>query len=69
MSNVTAAKPADPYQSTNADDSDYTLKDKVEDLKTFINEVKFAMMTTRQTDSNCLVSRCMALAAIVFGSL
>lgn len=56
-------KPADPYKATNLTDPD--LKDKVQDLVSFIESCKFGMMTTRIESSGLLTSRCMALAAKV----
>ncbi|TKX21527.1 bli-3-like protein 1 [Elsinoe australis] len=41
----TGDKPADPYVAKNIDPAD--LKDKVEDLVSFIEKQKFCMMTTR----------------------
>jgi len=57
----TGSKPADPYKEKNVEDA--SLKDKVEDLVSFVEKCKFCMMTTRIADSGLLVSRCMALAA------
>lgn len=56
---------ADPYKEANKDEVDVSLKTKVEDLLNFITDLKYGMMTTRQTGTGCLVSRCMALAAKV----
>ena len=61
--NVPEDKPADPYKATNLTDPD--LKDKVQDLVTFMESCKFGMMTTRIESSGLLTSRCMALAAKV----
>lgn len=58
-----ADKPADPYTAKNK--SEPELKEKVDDLVSFITSCKFAMMTTRIESSGLLVSRCMALAAKV----
>jgi len=58
----TGDAPADPYKEANAD-RDVALKQKVDDLKDFMNACKFGMMTTRHSVSGRLVSRCMALAA------
>lgn len=58
----TGSKPADPYKAKNLDET--SLKEKVEDLVTFIEACKFGMMTTHES-SGLLVSRCMALAAKV----
>ncbi|KAI9847615.1 MAG: BLI-3 blue-light-inducible Bli-3 protein [Sclerophora amabilis] len=56
----TGGKPADPYKAKNIDEA--SLKEKVEDLVSFVEACKFGMMTTRQGESGLLVSRCMALA-------
>lgn len=56
-------KPADPYKATNLTDPD--LKEKVQDLVSFMESCKFGMMTTRIESSGLLTSRCMALAAKV----
>lgn len=58
----TGSKPADPYKTKNLDQT--SLKEKVEDLVTFIEACKFGMMTTHES-SGLLVSRCMVLAAKV----
>jgi len=58
----TGSKTADPYTAKNKEEP--SLKEKVEDLTTFIDSTKFCMMTTR-TDDGKLASRCMALAAKV----
>ncbi|KAL8701429.1 MAG: hypothetical protein Q9201_004913 [Fulgogasparrea decipioides] len=57
----TGDKPADPYKAVNKTEPE--LKEKVEDLVSFIESCKFGMMTTRIESSGLLVSRCMALAA------
>jgi len=59
----TGNKAADPYKEKNLENP--SLKDKVEDLITFMDKCKFCMMTTRIESSGLLVSRCMALAAKV----
>ena len=59
----TGNKPADPYKAKNIDEPQ--LKEKIEDLVSFIEACKFGMMTTRIADSGLLVSRCMALAGKV----
>lgn len=59
----TGSKPADPYKEVNK--TEPGLKEKVEDLVSFIESCKFGMMTTRIESSGLLVSRCMALAAKV----
>ena len=61
--NVPGDKPADPYKATNLTDPD--LKEKIQDLVSFIESCKFGMMTTRIESSGLLTSRCMALAAKV----
>ncbi len=60
---VPGDKPADPYKATNLTDPD--LKEKVQDLVSFMEYCKFGMMTTRIESSGLLTSRCMALAATV----
>jgi general stress protein 26 len=60
----TGDKPADPYKEANKDDSP-TVAERVEDLSKFMDSCKFSMMTTRDSATNHLVSRCMALAAKV----
>lgn len=59
----TGSKQADPYTAKNKDDPQ--LKEKIEDLVTFMESCKFGMMTTRIASTGQLVSRCMALAAKV----
>jgi len=59
----TGDKPADPYKVKNLDT--VPIKEKVEDLSEFISACKFGMMTTRDSSTGALVSRCMALAAKV----
>lgn len=62
----TGSKPADPYKQHNkTDNEDISLKQKVEDLLEFVEDVKYGMLTTHQTDTGMLVSRCMAIAARV----
>ena len=60
---VPGDKPADPYKATNLTNPE--LKEKVQDLVTFMEACKFGMMTTRIESSGLLTSRCMALAAKV----
>lgn len=60
---VPGNKPADPYKATNLTNPD--LKEKIQDLVSFIESCKFGMMTTRIESSGLLTSRCMALAAKV----
>jgi len=60
----TGSAPADPYKQHNiSDETNLSLKDKVEDLLHFIESLKFGMLTTRQDATGLLVSRCMAIAA------
>lgn len=59
----TGSKQADPYTAKNKDHPQ--LKEKIEDLVTFMESCKFGMMTTRIASTGQLVSRCMALAAKV----
>lgn len=58
-----AGKQADPYTATNKTEPE--LKEKVQDLVSFIESCKFGMMTTRIESTGLLTSRCMALAAKV----
>lgn len=53
----------DPYKSQNFEDP--PLPQKIEELSAFIAQVKFGMLTTKQSDGDFLASRCMALAAQV----
>ncbi|KAI0132931.1 hypothetical protein BJ170DRAFT_592873 [Xylariales sp. AK1849] len=57
----TGSKPADPYTKENKDDA--PVSEKIETLENFISSSKFGMMTTRDSSSGKLVSRCMAVAA------
>ncbi|KAI1097961.1 pyridoxamine 5'-phosphate oxidase [Jackrogersella minutella] len=57
----TGDKPSGPYYNKNID-TDATLKEKVETLAKFVSSCKFGMMTTRDTSTGKLVSRCMAVA-------
>lgn len=63
----TGDKPADPYKKANEEEVD--LKTKVNDMVDFITKAKFGMMTTHESETNNLVSRCMALAATVWASV
>jgi len=63
----TGSKAADPYKEKNIDE--VSIKEKVEDLSTFITGCKFGMMTTRDDSSGMLLSRCMALAAKEAGGI
>lgn len=56
-------KPADP-QTTKAK-ADATLNEKITHLNKLTDSCKFAMMTTKESSSNMLVSRCMAIGAKV----
>lgn len=59
----TGNHPVDPYKTKNFEDP--PLIQKIEDLTNFISEVKFGMLTTKQSEGDYLASRCMALAAQV----
>lgn len=59
----TGGKSADPYKDANKDSP--SLREKIEDLVSFIKSSKFGMMTTRTKESGLLSSRCMAVAAQV----
>jgi general stress protein 26 len=63
----TGDKPADPYTSKSIAEPD--VKTKVNDLVEFITKSKFGMLTTHESHSDKLVSRCMALAATEAGGL
>ena len=58
----TNVKNADPYKEKNKEEP--PLKEKVEDLVSFIERCKFCMMSTRTKDG-LIASRCMALAGKV----
>jgi hypothetical protein len=60
----TGSKNPDPYKEKNKEE-DLSLSTKISDLVTFIKGCKFGMMTTRDSKSGMLMSRCMALAAEV----
>lgn len=60
----TGDKPSDPYYNKNID-TNATLKEKVETLAKFVSSCKFGMMTTRDSSTGKLVSRCMAVAGKV----
>lgn len=64
----TGSKPADPYTAVNKDDS-VSFEEKVEALSKFVTYCKFCMMTTRDTTTQRLVSRCMAYAAKETGGM
>ncbi|KAJ5578401.1 Bli-3 protein [Penicillium hispanicum] len=57
----TGNQPVDPYKTQNFEDP--PLPQKIEELVDFISEVKFGMLTTKQSDGEFLTSRCMALTA------
>ena len=59
----TGAKTADPYTAQNKQEP--SLKEKVEDLFTFIDKTKICLMTAQTAGSDLLTSRAMALAAKV----
>jgi hypothetical protein len=59
----TGSKNADPYTAKNKEEP--SLKEKVEDLLTFIDNTKFCLLTTHVADSDLLASRAMAVAAKV----
>ncbi|KAI9674177.1 MAG: BLI-3 blue-light-inducible Bli-3 protein [Caeruleum heppii] len=63
----TGNKPADPYKAKNLDQA--PLKDKVQDLVSFVEGCKFGMMTTKESDKGLLVSRCMAMAGKETGGI
>lgn len=63
INTATGTHPVDPYKAQNAEDP--PLAQKVQDLVAFINQVKFGMLTTKQSEGDYLASRCMALAATV----
>lgn len=59
----TGIHPVDPYKTQNAEDP--PLAQKVQDLVDFITQVKYGMLTTKQSEGDYLASRCMALATTV----
>lgn len=59
----TGSKTADPYTQKNLEEP--SLKEKVEDLLSFVDKTKFCLLTTQVADSDLLASRAMALAAKV----
>ncbi|KAJ5798756.1 uncharacterized protein N7503_006261 [Penicillium pulvis] len=63
----TGQHPVDPYKTQNFEDP--PLPQKIEDLAAFVAEVKFGMLTTKQSDGEYLASRCMALAAQEHGGI
>jgi hypothetical protein len=68
MSYESANNSSDPYRQKNVD-SEAPLDEKVTDLVKFIETTKLGMMTTRQSNTGCLVSRCMSLAGTVSASV
>ncbi|KAK5115713.1 hypothetical protein LTR62_000802 [Meristemomyces frigidus] len=56
----TGSKTADPYTQKNLEEP--SLKEKVEDLQSFVDKSKFCLMTT-MTGQGIFASRCMAVAA------
>ncbi|KAK3337986.1 protein bli-3 [Neurospora tetraspora] len=64
----TGNKPADPYKQANLD-TDVPLDQKIRDLSGFMTSNKFSMMTTRDSKTGYLLSRCMALAATESGGI
>jgi hypothetical protein len=63
INTATGNHPVDPYKTQNFEDP--PLPQKIEELSTFISQVKFGMLTTHQSEGDYLSSRCMALAAQV----
>lgn len=57
-------KPADPYKAENTE-NEVPIKEKMEGLLAFMDRCRYGMMTTRDTTSGLLASRCMELAATV----
>lgn len=66
INTATGNHPLDPYKTQNLEDP--PLPQKISELSAFITEVKFGMLTTKQSDGDFLTSRCMALAAKVSNS-
>lgn len=64
----TGGKHPDPFKQANLD-TEVSLAQKIEDLSNFAKYCKFGMMTTRQSNSENLVSRCMALVATESGGV
>jgi len=63
----TGNKHADPYKEKNLDN--VSIKEKVDGLSEFISACKFGMLTTRNSSTGYLSSRCMALAATENGGI
>lgn len=57
----TSGHSADPYKEKNLD-TDTSVEGKVNGLLEFVTKCKFGMMTTRDSVTGMLVSRCMAIA-------
>jgi len=64
----TGGKHPDPFKQANLD-TEVSLAQKIEDLSNFAKYCKFSMMTPRQSNSENLASRCMALAATESGGV
>ncbi|KAK6073959.1 protein bli-3 [Seiridium cupressi] len=64
----TGGKTADPVTAKNIDTA-VPLKQKIEDLSSFISSRQYGMMTTRDTKTGKLVSRAMALAGKESGDI
>ncbi|KAL0581651.1 hypothetical protein V5O48_000352 [Marasmius crinis-equi] len=63
----TGSKPADPYTDKNQDNA--TTAEKIEGFEKFVTSAKYGMMTTHDTSSDKLVSRCMAVADTEVGGI
>ena len=63
INTTTGNHPVDPYKTQSFEDP--PLPQKIEELVKFISDVKFGMLTTKQSEGDYLASRCMALAATV----
>ncbi|RVD89969.1 uncharacterized protein DFL_000955 [Arthrobotrys flagrans] len=61
LSGSSSDKPVDPYKEKNLD-TETSVEGKVNGLIEFVTKCKFGMMTTRDSASGMLVSRCMAIA-------
>jgi hypothetical protein len=59
----TGSKTADPYTAQNKQEP--SLKEKVDDLFSFIDKTKICLLTAQTASSDLLTSRAMALAAKV----
>ncbi|CEO59317.1 Putative Blue light-inducible protein Bli-3 [Penicillium brasilianum] len=67
INTTTGNHPVDPYKTQNLEDP--PLAQKVQELVDFITQVKFGMLTTKQSEGDYLASRCMALAATEHGGI